>query len=640
MNWLTLSFPEDLEREFREDQLASSLRQIRIATPLGILLYSLFGFLDAWVAPAAATTFWSIRFAVVLPCCLVVLGMTFTPIGAKHPQLLTATGVIVPGLGIVAMIAVAPSDAGQIYYAGLILVFIFGYTFTRLRFMNATITGWMIVLAYEIVSLFIVELPILDLVSNNFFFLSANLLLMFVCYSIEFYRRRNFLQNRALSEEKAKVQEVNQELEKRVAARTAELVQINADLVREMAERRQAESERRELESQLRKSQKMEAIGALAGGVAHDLNNILSGIVSYPEILLLDLPEDSPLCKPILTIQEAGQRAADIVQDLLTLARRGVAVMDVIDLNDVLRTYLESPEYLKLKSVHAAMRLEACLEPRLMHISGSTVHLAKTIMNMIHNAAEAMPQGGLIRLVSENRFLEKPVHGFETIPPGEYVAFSISDTGVGIAAEDLERIFEPFFTKKKMGRSGTGLGMAVVWGTIRDHNGYIDIHSTPGAGTTFTLYFPATRSELAPAAHKIPLEEFRGQGESVLVVDDAGEQRDIATALLRKLGYQVTSVASGEEALEYVQEQPVDLMVLDMMMEPGIDGLETYKKIKQIHPEQRAVIASGFSETDRVKAAQELGAGPYVKKPYTLEKIGMAVKAEISKSRAQACAAA
>jgi hypothetical protein len=142
MNWLTLSFPGDLEREFREDQLASSMRQVRIATLLGILLYSLFGFLDPWVAPGATTALWLIRFAVVLPFCLMILGISFTTIGAKHLQLLTASGVLIPGLGIVAMIAVAPSDAGQIYYAGLILVFIFGYTFTRLRFINATITGW------------------------------------------------------------------------------------------------------------------------------------------------------------------------------------------------------------------------------------------------------------------------------------------------------------------------------------------------------------------------------------------------------------------------------------------------------------------------------------------------------------------
>jgi signal transduction histidine kinase/ActR/RegA family two-component response regulator len=635
MNWLTLAFPHELEREFRESQLPSCLRQMRTATLLGMLLYGLFGFLDAWVAPAAKTAFWFIRFAVVLPFNLSMMALTFTPLGRRHPQLLTAAAVLVPGLGIVAMIGLAPGDAGQIYYAGLILVAIFGYTFTRLRFINASIVGWGLVLAYEAAMQLFVAPPFYVLLSNNFFFLGANLILMFGCYSIEFYRRRSFLQTRALENEKEKVEAVNRELEARVAERTAELTAINADLVREIAERKQAEAERRALEAELRKSQKMEAVGALAGGVAHDLNNILSGIVSYPELILLELPEESPLRKPIATIQEAGQRAADIVQDLLTLARRGVAAMEPVDLNAIVRRYLQSPEFLNLKACHRAVRVEGFLEPELLPVTGSPVHLGKSLMNLVTNAAEAMPEGGLVRIVSENRLLSRPVHGFETVPAGEYVVLTVSDTGSGIAPENLERIFEPFFSTKKMGRSGTGLGMAVVWGTIRDHGGHIDIHTAPGRGTTFTLYFPAARGGLAEApAPKRAVEDYRGHGESVLVVDDVREQREIAAAMLRRLGYQVRVAASGEEAVGLVRERPVDVLLLDMVMDPGIDGLDTYRRIREIRPGQKAVIASGYAETDRVKSARELGAGAYVRKPYTLEKIGLALRTEIAGRRA------
>lgn len=645
MNRLTLSFPRRLEQEFRQEQLPSFLRQMRLATLLGMLLYSLFGFLDAWVAPAAAPAFWFIRFAVVLPFNLAVMALTFSRFGHRHPQLLTAAAVLVPGLGIVAMTGLAPTEAGQIYYAGLILVLIFGYTFTRLRFINATVVGWLIVLVYEAVSLFVVRPPVWVLLGNNFFLLSANFTLMFACYAIEFYRRRHFLQNRALTSEKIKVEAANRELEERVARRTAELTAMNADLVREMAERRQAEEERRQLEAELRKSQKMEAVGALAGGVAHDLNNILSGIVSYPELLLLELPEDSPLRRPIATMQEAGQRAADIVQDLLTLARRGVSVMEPVDLNRVVERYLESPEFLRLKSAHPGLRVERYLEPGLLGIEGSPVHLAKTLMNLVTNAAEAMEAGGLVRIVSENRSVERPILGFETVPAGEYVVLSVSDTGSGIPADILERIFEPFFTTKKMGRSGTGLGMAVVWGTIRDHGGHIDIHSTPGHGTTFTLYFPAAARGLPETAPpRASLEELQVRGESVLVVDDIREQREIAAAMLRRLGYEVLTAASGEEAVARVRERPVDVLLLDMVMDPGIDGLDTFRRIKAIRPDQKAVIASGYSETDRVRSARELGAGAYVRKPYTLEKIGRALKAEIAGRRSPAptpdCAAA
>jgi CheY-like chemotaxis protein len=182
-----------------------------------------------------------------------------------------------------------------------------------------------------------------------------------------------------------------------------------------------------------------------------------------------------------------------------------------------------------------------------------------------------------------------------------------------------------------MGRSGTGLGMAVVWGTVKDHNGYIDLQSAEGKGTTFTLYFPVSKEALMDDQAEGATVENNGNGEKILVVDDIEEQRRIATLMLKKLGYDVNSVPGGEEAIEFLQDHSADLIVLDMIMEPGIDGLETYKQILQINPDQKAIIASGFSESWRVKEAQRLGVGAYVKKPYTIEKIGQAVTAELSK---------
>ncbi|MBF0469550.1 MAG: response regulator, partial [Desulfamplus sp.] len=183
---------------------------------------------------------------------------------------------------------------------------------------------------------------------------------------------------------------------------------------------------------------------------------------------------------------------------------------------------------------------------------------------------------------------------------------------------------------KVMGRSGTGLGMAVVWGTVQDHQGYIDIKSVPDSGTTFTLYFPLTSQRQSESPVSISFDDYRGRGEHILVVDDLKEQRDLAKAMLTKLGYRVSSVDSGERAVEFIKTASVDLLVLDMIMEPGIDGLETYKKILQVNPGQKAVIASGFSETDRVKEMMTLGAGRYIKKPYGLQNIGETVKAALS----------
>jgi CheY-like chemotaxis protein len=337
-----------------------------------------------------------------------------------------------------------------------------------------------------------------------------------------------------------------------------------------------------------------------------------------------------PLRKPILTIKRSGEKAAAIVQDMLTLARRGVAITEVVNLNDIISDYLSSPEFEKLKSFHPNVRLKTELEKDLLNVMGSPVHLSKTVMNLTSNAVEALVLGGDIEISTTNQYVDRPIKGYDEVEEGDYAILKISDTGIGISLEDLEKIFEPFYTKKVMGRSGTGLGMAVVWGTVKDHKGYIAVKSIEGKGTTFTLYFPVTREELTRDTSPLSIECYRGRGETILIVDDVNEQREIASNILNKLGYSVTTVSSGEEAVAHVKNNSVDLLVLDMIMDPGIDGLETYQKILEIHPGQKAVIASGFSETDRVKKVKKLGAGEYIKKPYTLEKIGVAVKSELN----------
>ena len=399
---------------------------------------------------------------------------------------------------------------------------------------------------------------------------------------------------------------------------------------RDITFRLETSKEKIRLEDQLQKAKKMEAIGTLAGGVAHDLNNILSGIVSYPELLLLQLPKDSPLVGPLETIFQSGKKATAIVQDLLTLARRGVEKIEVLNLNLIVEAYLKSPEFQKLKSYHPNVKEITNLATDLLNIEGSDVHLSKAIMNLVSNAAEAMPEGGNLNIATENKYVDTQIKGHEDIGEGDYVVLTIKDEGLGIAPDDIDRIFEPFYTKKKMGQSGTGLGMSVVWGTVKDHKGFIDIKSTIGAGTTFKIYFPATRKAVQNVTDASDIKRLRGNNESILVVDDVEVQRVIATSILTQLGYAVHSVGSGEEALEYLKDHTVDLLVLDMIMAPGINGLETYRRTLEFRPTQKAIITSGFSETDLVRQAQALGAGRYLKKPYAIDKIGLAVKNELS----------
>jgi signal transduction histidine kinase/ActR/RegA family two-component response regulator len=436
-----------------------------------------------------------------------------------------------------------------------------------------------------------------------------------------------------LEDTNRKLARLNTDLESIVQERTLELSASNQQLRAQIQERIRADQAKRALEERLARSQKMEALGLLAGGVAHDLNNVLSGIVSYPELILMDLDEDHVARKMVTAIQRSGQKAAAIVQDLLALARRGVTHTSVLNIHDdIILDYLNSPEFSKMQSYHPTVSIETRLAPDIMNIRGSAIHLKKAIMNLVSNAAEAQPDGGRIILSTRNIYVDRPISGYDEVNEGDYVMLQVKDFGSGIAPDDLNRIFEPFYTKKKMGRSGTGLGMAVVWGTVQDHNGYINVESRLNEGTSFEIYFPVTREPVEDRVEKVSLESFIGKGEKILIIDDVQEQREIASTLLTRLQYNVATVPSGEAALEYLKDHSVDLLVLDMIMDPGMDGLDTYIDILKIHPDQKAIIASGYAENDRVKEAQRLGAGTYIRKPYTVEKLAQAVRTELEQT--------
>lgn len=413
----------------------------------------------------------------------------------------------------------------------------------------------------------------------------------------------------------------------------ASLVAEKQHVEQQMTDLKRARERERELQGQLAIAERMESLGLLAGGVAHDLNNILGPIVGYPDLILAKLPLDSPVRKDLTQIRESAQRAAAVIQDLLALARRGQYRMEPLDVKAVIESFLASPNVRELQARHPGVTVEVHADPGPCTIVGSAPHLTRVIMNLMANAFEAMPQGGTLVLTTA---CERSRDEREGEPSGgvcEAVVIEVKDTGTGIPPEDVGRIFDPFFTTKKLGRSGTGLGLAIVHGVVKDLGGDVGLDSKVGEGTTFRVRFPY--AGIAGGGPQEVTGDYRGEGR-ILIVDDVKEQRVLAQRILADLGYEVATVANGRAAVEHMREHPADLVVLDMIMEEGFDGLDTLRAILDLRPGQPCIIASGFSETDRAKEAASLGAGAFISKPYSRDEIGRVVRQELSRARALA----
>ncbi|MBU1565732.1 MAG: response regulator [Proteobacteria bacterium] len=392
-----------------------------------------------------------------------------------------------------------------------------------------------------------------------------------------------------------------------------------------------ANEEKQKLQEQLNRSKRMEAVGLLAGGVAHDLNNMLSGIINYPELMLMKLDKDHELVRPIKAVQESGKRIAMVVDDLLTLARSAASVRETHSLNTLVDDYLSSHDCRMLRSRYPGLKVDVQLSSIRPNISCSAVHVRRCLMNLFANAIEAVAGKGTVAIATANQPSTTHLSEQNKDNPGtEWVALIVGDTGPGIADKDINHIFEPFYTRKVMGTSGTGLGLTVVWSTMEDHQGKVMVASDKD-GTTFTLLFPATGKTINSSSSDNDPQSLRGSGQSILVVDDEAQLRDVAGTLLSMQGYKTYQAPSGEEAVAFIKRKCVDLVVLDMLMEPGWNGRRTYEEILKVRPQQKAIIISGYSEGEDVRACLTLGVGRFVKKPYSLEQLCIAVYEELAR---------
>ncbi len=383
-------------------------------------------------------------------------------------------------------------------------------------------------------------------------------------------------------------------------------------------------TEHRQLEEELARSQRLETAGRVAGQIAHDFNNLLTPLTAYPLLVRDELPDDHPAVELLDEMQNAAQRIAEINQQLLALGRRGHYVMEPVDLNELVTKTLST------LSFPPQVIVELDLEEELFCIKGGSAQLTRALANLFLNAKEAMQGVGRLSLKTKNVYLDQPLHGYQTVARGEYVKLTVADTGTGIAPEILDRIFEPFFSTKKMDRTrGSGLGLSVVHGIMEDHNGYITVETKPGQGATFSLYFPVARDVALET--KSTSMDLTGNGQKILFVDDDEVQRRVVEQLLKRLGYKVRTLPSGEEALRYLKKHPQDLLILDMVMD-GMDGAETLRRVLDLNPKQRAILLSGYAVSDRVQEALKMGAGCYLPKPIILPQLARAVRQELDRN--------
>ncbi|HQF39564.1 MAG TPA: PAS domain S-box protein [Opitutaceae bacterium] len=360
-------------------------------------------------------------------------------------------------------------------------------------------------------------------------------------------------------------------------------------VVRDITERKQAEAERRRLEAELAQLYRMESIGRLAGGVAHDFNNMLTPILSYAVMLRDDLPGDDERRVDLGEIVRSAERARDLVRQLLAFARRQTFELRPLDLNGTIRGFERMLRRVLREDI--ALRLE--LAPQPATIAADVGQIEQVLMNLVVNAQDAMPQGGTLVLATA----ALPPGGADPgLPDGPLVRMCVKDTGTGMDAATVARIFEPFFTTKEQGK-GTGLGLASVYGIVQQHGGQILVHSQPGQGSTFSLYFPRLdASQCAGAAPEPPVVAGQTGAGTILVAEDQEQVRFLVAKVLGRAGYRVLVAASGDEALRLAEAQhtPIDLLVSDVVM-PGLNGRELYGRLQERWPGIRALFVSGYA---------------------------------------------
>jgi len=606
------------EQDFVHDYLSRGADFTRYSLIIGLLFYSVFGILDAFILPDQKYQLWIIRYGVVNPVLIILIILSYIKSNRKFIEAYAVAALVIAGGGISVMVAIAEPPANYSYYSGIILVLMLGYGIVRIRFKWAALAGWLNVVIYEVISIFIISTPREVLINNNFFFISANLIGMISCYAIEYYIRRNYYYARLLELEKENVHSLNQNLEEMVRTRTAELVRVNESLQSEIDGRNLAEKERAALEQKLLQAQKMESLGNFAGGIAHDFNNILTSVLGYTEMTLEMAGEDSPLYSPLQMIYSSSERAAELVSQILSFARKSERKKEPVRPDLVLMEVLKFVR----SSVPSTIEVHHHIRSK-SSIWGNGIHLYQVFLNLLTNAIHAMhTEGGRLDIRMDD-IVCRPLKDEQSMPVSDKVIeIEFSDTGTGIQPEYLDSIFEPYFTTKETGE-GTGLGLAVVHGIVESFGGTIEVSSTPGQGTSFLIHFPVVELSMEQE-NRIQKEQLNGK-ERILLVDDDTAIADVGRILLTSLGYRVTTETDSRQALELFRKNPenFDLVVTDMMM-PGMTGEKLDQELRRLRSDIPVIICSGYGLKSSHSGSEQYKS--YLNKPYSRNAIAAEIR--------------
>lgn len=713
-----------------------------MALLLGTLFYSIFGLLDLFIFREEKYTLWLIRYGVVVPYIMLIYLLSFSKRFGRYYNALTASAILLAGFGIVTMILIAPSPYNALYYAGLILIFIYGYTFLPIGFVWASATGWLIVVAYEIAAIWSSEATI-SLLSNNFFFLGGNMIGMLASYSIETYSRQDFIKAYLLETEKQKVDTLNRELESRVVERTKQLIQANKEIRQEMQERREAEekyltlfteskdavvittpggsfvelnpagielfgysskeemlkidiardiylnpadrqkfrslidrqghvidfeircrkkngeeiilletatavrddagkivayqgilrdiTEKKELERQLFQSQKMQSIGLLAGGIAHDLNNVLTPITMAIQLLQDKLPDEQSQ-RLLETLESNANRGADVVRQVLTFARGADVEYSAIHPDQLITELIGIIQHTFPKTIEIVEEIADDLHA----VRGNASQLHQVLLNLCVNARDALEEGGKLTIKAENMSVDKGyARKHHDAKPGEYVGISVIDNGTGMLPHIMERIFEPFFTTKEVGK-GTGLGLSVIHSIVQRHAGFIEVESEVGLGSVFRVALPADSDPTASMVTEEKITVPQGEDELVLIVDDEESMRLLAKEILENYRYRAITAKDGRDAVTKYDEHKSEVRVVmtDMHM-PGMDGPSTIRALREINPKVLIIAMSGLGP-DETHFSGNIGDAVQasITKPFSAHDLLMIIKKVIQDSAA------